>query len=33
MTVNEMKENLEFYTEEFNSLLDAIKAYESKILK
>lgn len=29
MTVNEMKENLEFYTEEFNSLLDAIKAYES----
>lgn len=29
MTVDEMKENLEFYTEEFNSLLDAIKSYES----
>ena len=29
MTVNEMKENLEFYEEEFDSLLDAIKAYES----
>lgn len=28
MAVNEMKENLEFYKEEFNSLLDKIKAYE-----
>ena len=29
MTVNEMKENLEFYKQEFNSLLDKMKAYES----
>ena len=29
MTVNEMKENLEFYEEEFESLLDKMKAYES----
>lgn len=29
MTVNEMKENLEFYEEEFERLLDKIKAYES----
>ena len=28
MTVNEMKENLEFYKQEFNSLLDKMKAYE-----
>ena len=29
MTVNEMKENLEFYKEEFERLLDKMKAYES----
>ena len=29
MTVNEMKENLEFYEEEFERLLDKMKAYES----
>lgn len=29
MTVNEMKENLDFYEEEFERLLDKIKAYES----
>lgn len=28
MTIDEMKKNLEFYNEEFASLLDAIKAYE-----
>ena len=28
MKVNEMKKNLEFYTKEFECLLDAIKAYE-----
>ena len=29
MKINEMKKNLDFYTEEFDNLLDAIKAYES----
>lgn len=29
MSVNEMKENLEFYRGKFDSLLDAMKAYES----
>ena len=29
MTKNEMKENLEFYKEEFERLLDKMKAYES----
>ena len=29
MKVNEMKENLEFYKEEFERLLDKMKAYES----
>ena len=28
MSVNEMKKNLEFYKEEFDSLLDAMKDYE-----
>lgn len=28
MTVNEMKENLDFYEEEFERLLDKMKAYE-----
>lgn len=29
MTIDEMKKNLEFYNEEFASLLEAIRAYES----